>query len=174
MKRLILTFALIVLLAFTGAARGAMDSDGNYTDQKLLRTDLDGVYIYQVMFICSGASGAFTSTVLDVPINGYILKAETIPAPFTSAVLDARATAKSWTQYSPTANYDVEINDTHGYDLFGGALANRSATASEMVRPLLSGTYGAIEAYSRVELQVSGNSVANGIAVIRLWYMIDE
>ena len=157
-----------------GQGIAAMDTAGAYTDQKTIRTEIGGIYIIQVVYTATGASGSFTSTVLDLPINGYILNAKTIPSPFTETALSTIATAKSWTEYSPTASYDITIKDENSLDVFGGALANRSATAAEQVRPLLSGTHGAIEAYSRVTMSVTGNSVQDAVMAIKLWILKDK
>lgn len=36
---------------------------------------------------------------------------------------------------APAASYDLTLEDEYGNDLAGGAIANRSATATEVVRP---------------------------------------
>ena len=172
-KKSISTLALAIVILFSGAALAGMDTGETYTDQTYLSArdvGIPGVQIYQIVWR-AGVAGAFTETTLNSPAIGLILKAETIPSPFTCAVLDAVTTAKSWTQYSPTANYDILVTNTNDFDLFGGALANRSATAPEQTRALLAGTYGAIESYSRVTLKITGNSIAYAIGAIRLWIL---
>ena len=43
---------------------------------------------------------------------------------------------------APTANYDIEILDEYGIDIFGGALTNRDAANSEQVVPKINSVYG--------------------------------
>ena len=43
---------------------------------------------------------------------------------------------------APTPNYDIEILDEYGVDVFGGNLTNRSATASEQAVPKIGSAYG--------------------------------
>ena len=169
MKKITLYVLLLIAILLSPwiVYSGTLD-DGTITGQSVLRTDMDNIYILQVVYK-AGAAGEFTATTLDLPINGYIMLAETIPSPFTDTTLSAIATAKSWTEYSPTTNYDLTITNTGDMDLFGTNLQNRSAINVEYARPLLSGTAGAIEAYSRVTLNMSGNSVANSVQAIRLW-----
>jgi len=175
MKRLLTAIIFSVLIIFSPLCHAAMDTAETYTDQSILRTNIQGLYILQVVWrTADNQHTAFTSTILDFPINGYIMLAETIPTPFTSAVLDAVTTAKGWSQYTVTDNYDITITDDDERDLMGGALANRSAVAKQAVRPLLAGSGGAIEAYSHVTLNISGNTYTNAVGALRLWILLKE
>lgn len=72
---------------------------------------------------------------------------------------------------APTAAYDIVINDTDGIDLMGGALANRSATASERVVPALNavGTYGSTLIDGTLTLVITNNAVNSAGIVVKVF-----
>ena len=57
-------------------------------------------------------------------ISGYIVGIETIPGLNGDKTTDC-----------PTALYDITLDDSYGYALAGGSLANRSASVAEKVVP---------------------------------------
>ena len=57
-------------------------------------------------------------------LSGYIVDIETIPGLNGDKTTDC-----------PTTLYDITLDDSYGYDLAGGALANRSASVAEKVVP---------------------------------------
>lgn len=57
-------------------------------------------------------------------ITGFIKKVETVPG-----------LAGDLTNDLPSASYDITIKDEHGYDVVGGGLQNRSASAAEAIVP---------------------------------------
>lgn len=68
------------------------------------------------------------------------------------AVTDPGATA-------PTASYDITLTDSDSCDVFGGELANRSATAIEQASPLVGNFYGQRYVKGTLTLNVTGNAV---------------
>jgi len=69
---------------------------------------------------------------------------------------------------APTTLYDITIDDALGADIFGGALGDRSATATEQTTPLVNGISRTRLVYTSLTLTISNNSVnaATGIIVI--------
>jgi hypothetical protein len=80
--------------------------------------------LFQVAWTSSadtnGGADLFTC-VTDIDITGWIHEIETDPDGTTA----------------PTAAYDITLINANGRDVAGGALANRSATATEIVKPLV-------------------------------------
>ncbi len=72
--------------------------------------------------------------------------------------------------YTPTDNYDVEIIDEDGMDLFGGTLQNRSNLTTQLTVPHIDDDiYGPVQIYNNFSFRVSNNSVANAKGVCRLF-----
>jgi hypothetical protein len=72
---------------------------------------------------------------------------------------------------APTPNYDIVINDANGFDIAGGQLANRSATATERVIPKLDATaslYGASLINSALTLVITNNLVNSATGTVKL------
>lgn len=74
----------------------------------------------------AGAGGVVTAVPLPIPISGliqgrYIIQVITVPGSAGAA---------------PTALYDITLVDPNGIDIMGGTLADRSATVTEVARPL--------------------------------------
>jgi len=99
------------------------------------------------------SSGNFTATDTAYPIEGYLMLVETDPS----------ATA-------PTAAYDIVLNNANGVDVMGGALGDRSATATEMTLPLLNGSYTMLPVPGVLTMDVTnaGNSKSG---VIRIYFV---
>ncbi len=172
MKKLLIILTAL-LIAVPCAYAGTADTAGTWTDQKIFKTGIQGEYIIQIVWHADGTTAAFTETTLNHVVNGYILKAQTIPSPFTDASLSAIATAKGWTEYSPTTLYDIEIHDINDYDVFGGALANLVVATIEENRPIMNGIAGAVESYSPIVLEITGNSVNDALGAIKIWIYRD-
>jgi len=96
------------------------------------------------------SSGNFTATDTAYPIEGYLMLVETDPS----------ATA-------PTADYDIVLNDANGIDVMGGALGDRSATATELTMPLLNGNYTMLPVPGTLTMDVTnaGNSKSGTIRI---------
>ncbi len=72
---------------------------------------------------------------------------------------------------SPTANWDVTLVDDAGFDLLGGAGANRSATATERALPVVgTGVVGTAPTNGDTTVTITGNSVNSAGIVIDLWF----
>jgi len=72
---------------------------------------------------------------------------------------------------APTAAYDIVLNDANGFDIAGGQLANRSATATEKVIPKLDATtslYGAHLVNSALTLVITNNLVNSATGTVKL------
>lgn len=71
---------------------------------------------------------------------------------------------------SPTALYDITIVDEYALDIYGGALGNRSATATEQTYPKIvsSGIYGTRPISSVLTFKLAGNSVASATGVVKI------
>lgn len=121
MKRLIATllFMLIAPFAFAGGTGTATATSGTvtYTIQDTV------TFVKKVAFTCtSDASGYVDITTTDFIMDGEILRVTFDPNDGTT---------------SPSANYDVYVYDTDGYDVLLGFGVNRSASATEHICPLL-------------------------------------
>ena len=66
---------------------------------------------------------------------------------------------------TPTASYDIVINDTNSEDIFGGNLANRSNSVAETVFPGTGSVYGSIPITGHLTFVVSnaGNAKTGSI-----------
>ncbi len=77
------------------------------------------------------STGAVTSTASTILIRGIIDQIITDPdTSVAPAIEDSSGRA-------PTTLYDITLTNTIGLDVAGGALANRSATATEIVKPMM-------------------------------------
>jgi len=109
----------------------------------------------------AAANGSFTSyTISDAQmlkyLKGLAYQAETNPG-----------------STAPTAAYDITITNAGGNDIMGGALADRSATATERAAPVLaSGTEYPAAINGPLTLNITNNSVnaATGTVVLYWWY----
>lgn len=93
----------------------------------------------------------------------------TIPAQkgkLVMAVTNPGATA-------PTANYDIEIQDSQGVDVFGGALLNRHTSSTEQAFPKTGTDYFLPRpVYGPMTFSLSGNSQAGALGELFL-YMVE-
>jgi len=107
------------------------------------------IQVLQMVFT-TDSSGNFTATDSAYPIEGYLLLVETDPS----------ATA-------PTTLYDITLKDANGVDVMGGALSDRSATATEMTMPKLNGNYTMIPVPGVLTMDVTnaGNSKTGTIRI---------
>ena len=102
----------------------------------------------------------------------------TVPSTATSTAITADIAG--WYVYSietnpgavaPTTLYDIVINDAEGFDIAGGMLANRSATATEKVLPRLDTTnniYGGVLVDGALTLAISNQSVVSATGTVKL------
>ena len=79
------------------------------------------------------------------------------------AVVNPGATA-------PTAAYDVTLTDVDGVDVFGGSLANLSATVSAVVRPDIATLAGKRLVSGLLTFNLTNNSVDSALGVIKFYF----
>lgn len=151
MKRLFLAILLVFLLpSLSWAAASTMvETSATSPDS----TKPGGIIIWTCT--ADSATAAFTTTTSTYNLYGYITRVVTNPG----------ATA-------PTANYDLTITDSDGIDLVGGALMNRSATASEEVVAKWSdqGVFGGKKVHGPIILTFTNNAVNSAIVVVTVYY----
>ena len=102
----------------------------------------------------------------------------TVPSTATNAAITTEISG--WYVYAietdpgsvaPTTLYDIVINDASGFDIAGGQLANRSATATERVIPKLDATaslYGGSLVDGALTLVITGQSVVSATGTVKL------
>ncbi len=71
------------------------------------------------------------------------------------AVTDPGATA-------PSGDYDIVVTDELSADIFGGTLADRSATVSEQVPPNIGGAYGDRPVLKSLQMEITGAGDTKG------------
>jgi hypothetical protein len=98
------------------------------------------------------ATGAIASKASDAVISGLILRGETNPG--TTA---------------PTALYDVTLTDASTEDVFGGELADRSATVTESETPLVGSAYNEAFVNSILTFNGSNNSANSAVGTFTLY-----
>lgn len=105
----------------------------------------------------AGAGGVFTSAATDAQVTGVIRGRYII-----MVITDPGATA-------PQAAYDITLTDPDGIDVMGGTLADRSATATEIARPLPDPTKYCGFISGALTLNISNNNVAGATGVIKIF-----
>ena len=144
MKKRILTLAMIISLVFAGAAFASMDVSFPVAGGPSM--------VIQIHWTAD-ASGNVTTEQINGERNyrgGYLTHVTTKPG-----------------DTAPTANYDITISMNGQNDILGGALNNRSATATEVVSVM--DTFNSyIPIDWNVTIAITGNSVANADGYIWL------
>jgi hypothetical protein len=143
MKKVLLSIGLFLLTVSMAYGAGTLTQD--YATHGAMKV--------ATLTWTTSAGGVFTSTATSKSINGFVVSVETDP--------DGTAV--------PTAAYDITLLDSGSADIMGGALANRSATATEITMPLLNGNYTGIAVQGALTLTVSaaGNSKTG---VVKIFY----
>jgi len=139
MKRLFLT--IVMVLSMINLAYGAGTCSQKHANH-------GGFQIITMTWTTDGA-GAFTGTQILWPINGMVIQVETDPS----------ATA------APTAAYDLTLTDSGSADIMSSVLADRSATATEIVKPALGSV--AVQGYLTLNVSNAGNSTSG---VVKIYY----
>jgi hypothetical protein len=127
------------------------------------REDINGVTKGKIgeklTIVCTAdaANGSFPATSL-TGLRGWVLKVITKPGGTT-----------------PTANYDIALNDPDAtsLDAFGGALANRAASTQEQVAPVLSGATTPVFLNGDYSLALTNNSVNSAVVTIYM-YIVNQ
>lgn len=73
---------------------------------------------------------------------------------------------------APTDNYDIEILDEYGCDVFGGSLTNRDAANSEQAVPKINSVYGGRLCAGTWTFKLTGNSVNSAEGKCVLYFEI--
>jgi hypothetical protein len=73
---------------------------------------------------------------------------------------------------APTADYDIEILDEYGCDIFGGNMTNRSATVSEQTLPIINNGIGSRLCAGILTFKLTNNSVNDAIGKCVLYFEI--
>lgn len=147
-------FGVLIGLVFLFSASFAfgLDDTLTYTNKKLAGN------VWVQTWTCTGASsgttGYFTPTAAGEDIEGYVFLVTVDP--------DSGVT--------PTANYDITLNDGQGIDIMGGELGDRSATVEEQAVPLIDAVFGSRYVASPLTVTITNNSVASAVIIIRIYY----
>ena len=143
MKRLLVL--LLALLLFTTSAYAADSLSESVVRVTTTQT--------QVTLTCvADTDGSFSETT-DWPLQGYLVLAQSDPGTVT-----------------PTADYDIAINNADGVDLMGGAMDDRGYTPTERARPKVSNSYGPVAVNGPVTVVWTGNTADSAEVVITLYY----
>ena len=147
MKKIFLASLILLILVWCQLAFAADSCVQTLTGIRDSQTQI--VLKYELAFVCTASSGAFTATPISaanlVKLGGFFLyRAETKPS----------ATA------APQDQYDITIVNANGVDVVGGLLANRSRTAVQDV--LLAPSTGFYQiGSSTLTVTPTGNNVAS-------------
>lgn len=133
---------LLLLVAFFLLIGGQVFGASSMVEQEYVR---GGLHILQLSWTAH-TDGSFTSVQTERRIDGYVVAFETDPG----------ATA-------PTPDYDITITNLGGYDIAGGALADRSDTATEYVQR-------GIPVFGEVTLNITNNAVDTALGIVRIYY----
>lgn len=71
---------------------------------------------------------------------------------------------------APTANYDIEILDEYGCDIFGGNFNNRSASDSEQTLPVINNGLGSRLCAGILTFKLTNNSVNSATGKCILYF----
>jgi len=101
----------------------------------------------------------------------------TVPSTATSAAITAEIAGCHLVEVrtnpgstAPTAAYDIALNDTDGIDLMGGALNDRSATASERAAPkVATGVYGSAAIDGAITMVITNQAVHSATGTVRVF-----
>lgn len=145
MRRLITVILLVLCLAVSGEVWAASSCTASHEQYGS---------IHALTFEWTAhTDGSFTNYTAQYAVNGFILYLETDPG--TPA---------------PQASYDIELLDTAGADMAGGVLANRSATDTEIKRPLLDSAAYEVPVIGPLTLKISGNNVNGAKGTVKVFY----
>jgi len=148
MKKYVLILLALLLIPASSAL-----SASSCTQEHFKHANLDVIE----MSWTAHTDGTFASVATTWPINGSILVVDTDPG----------ATA-------PTDNYDITLTDSYGIDVMGGALANRSTSASQRSDAVLNSAYGPAPVIGRVTLNISNNAVNGATGKVRIIYVTED
>ena len=147
MKRLLLFIAILIFLLIPISLRAA--GTVVITDKKVSKDVTEVTFTW----IADASAHTVPDTSTTNEYNGYIVL----------AVINPGST-------SPTADYDVDIDNADGADTFGEALEDLSATLSEIRLPKPDGTnFAPCWVSGKLTFQLSGNSVNSANGVVKIY-----
>jgi hypothetical protein len=144
------------------------------------------VLMLLVSIPCFGA-GSVTQTIelLGSGIEKYVLTFTwtgdsgdgTVPSTVTNDIISAILKGKYITEVrtypgstGPTALYDIELQDSLGFDVMGGSLHDRSATVKERAIPvMITGIYGGTMLDGALTLVITNNSVHSATGTVKIF-----
>jgi hypothetical protein len=144
------------------------------------------VLMFLVSIPCFGA-GSVTQTVelLGSGIEKYVVTFAwtgsaddgTVPSTVTNSIISALLKGKYITEVrtypgttGPTTLYDIELQDSLGFDVMGGSLHDRSATVKERAIPvMITGIYGGTMLDGALTLAITNNSVHSATGTVKIF-----
>lgn len=157
MRRFILTcvvtLGIVTFLLASWVAWGAECSSGSFVCAKYT-----GPFCISTVSWTAAANGSVTACQpegLTGTVYGEIYTVETDPG-----------------STAPTADYDITLTDAAGNDVMGGAIGDRSATATERAAPLLTtGVEWPAAFVGPLTVNWSNNSVDSATGTIKIYWM---
>ena len=139
MKKILILAAIVVLLLPNMAIAAGSCTAATVTKQSITVTT----------YTCTGDSsdGSYPTKASDVSIRGWVYAVDTIPG-----------------TPNPTAAWDATLKNANGYDIMGGVILNRSASAAERVTPTVTAWVD-----GPLTLAITGNSVNSAVIVIKVY-----
>lgn len=146
-----LSIVIILALFMVGSAVIAFAA-GTVTPTRDMSKGRTAVQILTFTWTADASDGSVPDT--DFDAEGYVTLGVTNPG--TPA---------------PTDNYDIEVKDTHGNDVMGGALNDRDTANSEQAAPLAQDGLTPIWRFvsGKLTFSLSGNSVNSATGVVVLY-----
>ena len=141
MKRLILSVLMVLVFALPALGANTVTP---------VVTFKDGMALITVSWIDDATNGITSTAILSAGPAGWIIKALTVPGAVTA----------------PDDNYDIDILDSRGVDLFGAALDNRSATVPQEAEPTI--PYNFYDGLG-MNLVIGGQTVDDATGTIYIW-----
>ena len=155
MKRIFALVSFLVVMLWTVSAFAAAGA----CTQSLAQFKTANPNLMVLTFTCLGASddGSFpsisTTNAITSEITGwYISEVRTYPG-----------------TKSPQNQWDIVINDSDGFDLMGGTLADRAQTAQRALPLWTTGLYASIPIYGTLAVVITGTNVTVSTSIIKIF-----
>lgn len=145
MKRLFVIFVAVAIILTSNHCLAAMTCTPNPPE-----SNGSGMWSQLISWTASSVDGNFTQCDLIYPVNGILAWVETDPG-----------------STQPTASYDITLTDALGLSI---TVSDRSATATEFVKPTASGSAQTVPVWGKLLLDISNNSAASATGRIRLYW----
>jgi len=145
-RKPMLWLALIALLLAPGMAFAADSVCTVHAPQ----SNGGGMWSQTIDWTAKSTDGSFAQCSLGYPVNGILAWVETDPG----------GTA-------PTADYDITLTDERGLAI---TVSDRSATATEVAKPTVSGTAQMVPVWGGLKLDIANNAVHSATGKIVLYW----